>query len=101
MLRSLFTASRPPHDGAVHLRTRLTCVRMNSPSPVASMRPPIAILIGFGATIALISMLEGIGYAIWPTMNGVDLNNTEAVRRALAGAPTPALIWIVSSYGVA
>ena len=58
-------------------------------------------MIGLGATFALIVMFEAIGGQIWTFTNGVNMNDRESLRVALAHAPTSAMIFLIASYGVA
>ena len=60
-----------------------------------------AVLIGLGAAIALIVMFEAIGGEIWHFMNGVNMQDKEAVRAAMAAAPLASMIYLIASYGVA
>ena len=60
-----------------------------------------ATLIGLGATFALIVMFEAIGGQIWHFTAGVNMNDKQALRVALAAAPIAAMIYLVASYGVA
>ncbi|MEP6781583.1 MAG: hypothetical protein ABJC26_16915 [Gemmatimonadaceae bacterium] len=60
-----------------------------------------ATLIGLGSTFALVVMFEAIGAQIWHFTDGIDMNNKDAVRAALAHAPLVAMIYLIASYGVA
>ncbi|MEP6762962.1 MAG: hypothetical protein ABJB66_01565 [Gemmatimonadaceae bacterium] len=60
-----------------------------------------ATLIGIGATFALIVMFEAIGAQIWHFTDGINMNDKDALRVALAQAPFVAMIYLVLSYAMA
>jgi hypothetical protein len=62
------------------------------------VRSIVAVLLGLLVANLVITVVQRTGHAVYPPPAGLDFNDREAVRKALAEAPTGALLFVLLSY---
>lgn len=65
------------------------------------IRKIFAVVLGVVTAVILIIAIETLSHAIYPTPDGMDVNNKEAVQAYVADAPVTALLLVMAAWLVA
>jgi hypothetical protein len=62
------------------------------------IRGILGLVVGLVAAVAVIFAIEAVGHAVYPTPAGLDPDDPEAVRAAMASLPLGALLFVLGAW---